>query len=241
MSAAGPPQFANSAPAGGRAAAKPQAWGDHASSHSTRLVAVEAVRDPRRLSATARARFESHLAEILVALGLDLDSEGTRDTPARLLDAWIESTSGYDADAKLVTTFAIERIAGEAGDSAQVVEGPIPLTALCEHHALPFFGHAWVGYVASDRLIGLSKLTRVVRQFSHRFTVQERIGREVAAALEAIVAARGVAVRIEAAHLCTRMRGVRDSEAKTASTTWRGNYEHSEALRREFLELCVRR
>lgn len=207
----------------------------------TRLVAVPPKRASRRLSAADRTRFESHLAEILAALGLDLATEGTCDTPSRLLDAWIESTSGYDADPKLATAFAIERIAGEQGDHAQVVEGPIPLAALCEHHALPFFGHAWVGYVASEREIGLSKLTRVVRQFSQRFTMQERIGREVAAALDSIIAPRGVAVRIEAAHLCTRMRGVRDSEAWTATSTWRGSFEHSDALRREFLELCARR
>src|ERR671936_561390 len=103
-----------------------------------RLAAVRPSSGLRRLTADQRARFEGYLAEILTALGLDLATPGTRATPARLLDAWIESTSGYDADAKLVTTFAIERIAGEHGDNAQIVEGPIPLTALCEHHALPF-------------------------------------------------------------------------------------------------------
>jgi GTP cyclohydrolase I len=207
----------------------------------SRLVAVRSAAASRRLTASDRARFESHLREILAALGLELKDEGTRDTPARLLDAWIDATSGYDADAKLATSFAIERMPGEHGNSAQVVEGPIPLTALCEHHALPFFGRAWVGYVAAERLIGLSKLTRIVRQFSRRFTMQERIGREVAAALESIVSPRGVAVRIEAAHLCTRMRGVRESDAMTSSTIWHGVYEGSESLRREFLELCAHR
>ena len=210
------------------------------STHPARLMAVRPTPRSRPLAPADRARFEGYLTQILAALGLDLSGEGTRDTPSRLLGAWIEATSGYEIDPKLATSFAVERIPGEAGEHAQVVEGPVPLTALCEHHALPFFGHAWVGYVASDRLIGLSKLTRVVRQFSHRFTMQERIGREVAAALESLVSAQGVAVRIEAAHLCTRMRGVRDSEAFTATTTWRGCYERVESLRREFLELCVR-
>lgn len=192
-----------------------------------------------RLTPAERARFEGYLAEMLSALGLDTSAEDTRDTPARLLGAWLDATSGYEADPKLVTTFANERAEGEQGESAQVVEGPIPFAALCEHHALPFFGRAWIGYVADERLIGLSKLTRVVRQFSRRFTMQERVGREAAACLDAIVQARGVAVRIEAAHLCTRMRGVRESEAMTVSTTWRGAYERSESLRREFLQLCV--
>ena len=117
----------------------------------------------------------------------------------------------------------------------------IAFTALCEHHALPFFGTAWVGYVARDRLIGLSKLTRLVRQYARRFTMQERIGREIGAALYSIVQAHGVAVRIEAAHLCTRMRGVRETESITATSNWRGVYASSADLRREFLALCVRR
>lgn len=205
------------------------------------LAAVEPSAGSRGLSASDRARFEGYLAEILTTLGLDLTGEGTRDTPARLLSAWVDATSGYASDPKLVTTFVEQRPAGEEGANAQIVEGPIPLCAMCEHHALPFFGHAWLGYVASERLIGLSKLTRIVRQFAQRFTMQERIGREVASSLESIVMARGVAVRIEAVHLCTRMRGVRDTEAVTSSSTWRGSYERSDTLRREFLELCVRR
>jgi GTP cyclohydrolase IA len=194
-----------------------------------------------RLDAAQRARFERHLGEILTALGLDAASDDTRDTPARLLGAWIDATSGYESDPKLDTTFPLRRSEGEQGESAQVVEGPIAFTALCEHHALPFFGDAWVGYVAAARLIGLSKLTRAVRQYSRRFTMQERMGRDIAACLDTLVAARGVAVRIEAAHLCTRVRGVRECEAVTSSTTWRGSYEASASLRREFLDLCVRR
>lgn len=193
------------------------------------------------LTPEQRSRFERHLAEILHALGMPPDTEGTRGTPQRLLDAWLESTSGYDADPKLVTTFAHEAVPGENGAHAQVVGGPIPFTALCEHHALPFLGHAWLGYVAGGRVIGLSKLTRLVRQYSRRFTMQERLGREVACALDAIIGARGTAVRIDAIHLCTRMRGVRESDAVTRTTTWRGSYEARASLRQHFLELCAGR
>lgn len=192
-----------------------------------------------RLSAEQRERFQRYLSEILTALGLDLDTDGTRETPARLLEAWVESTAGYRADPKLLTTFPVDHNAGEVGTSAQVVEGPIPFTALCEHHALPFYGRLWIGYVASNVLIGLSKLTRLARQYSRRFTMQERMGREIAAELERRVGARGVAVRVEAGHLCTRMRGVREPEAVTASSVWRGRYEESAALRAEFLALCA--
>ncbi len=188
-----------------------------------------------------RARFERYLAEILGALGIDLAAEGARDTPRRLLQAWIDATCGYEADPKLATTFAVDPIEGEQGDSAQVVEGPIAFSALCEHHVLPFFGVAWVGYVPGERLIGLSKLTRLVRQYSRRFTMQERVGRQIAAHLQSMLEARGAAVRIQAFHSCTRMRGVCEAEAWTSTTAWRGSYEASEALRREFLSLCVPR
>ena len=194
--------------------------------------------DPARIRPDQRARYEHYLSEILGALGLPLDRDGTRGTPARLLQAWIDATSGYEPDPKLVTVFPIDDLRENGGDYAQVVEGPIPFTALCEHHVLPFFGRAWIGYVASDRVIGLSKLTRLLRQYSRRFTMQERIGSEVARALHTIVGARGTAVRIEAAHLCTRMRGVREADTFTSTTAWRGHYEASESLRREFFELC---
>jgi GTP cyclohydrolase IA len=188
-----------------------------------------------RLSAQERRRFELHLAEILHALGL-AETESTAATPARLLQAWIDATSGYEADPKLVTLFPAE--AGEPGGSAQVVEGPIAFTSLCEHHVLPFMGDAWVGYEVSDTMIGLSKLTRLVQRHARRFTMQERMGKDIARELHTIVGARGTAVRIACTHLCTRMRGVREAGALTTTATWLGSYEESESLRREFLQLC---
>lgn len=186
-----------------------------------------------RLSDDARARYELYLAELLAALGLDLDTDATRDTPARLLDALVASTSGYEADPKLVTVLPL----GVADAAAQVVEGPIPFTALCAHDALPFFGHAWVGYIPGTQLLGLSKLTRLVHQHARRFTLQERLGDDVATALEAITGGRGAAVRVEAVHLCTRMRGVCDTEAVTRTTSWRGAFRDQPELRAEFLSL----
>jgi GTP cyclohydrolase I len=188
-----------------------------------------------------RARFERYLAEILEALGLSLAHDGTRRTPGRLLQAWIDATAGYQADPKLVTLFPADEATADGAYAGHVVEGPIPFTALCEHHVLPFFGRAWIGYLPAERLIGLSKLTRIVRQYARRFTMQERLGGEVSAALQSIVGARGAGVHIEAIHLCTRMRGVRESEAITRTTAWRGDYRTRDALRREFFALCADR
>jgi GTP cyclohydrolase I len=114
-----------------------------------------------------------------------------------------------------------------------VVEGPISFCALCEHHALPFHGHAYVGYVPGEQIIGISKLTRLVRLFARRFTVQERMGEQIADTLVHLVDPQGVAVYLEASHMCTEMRGV-EERSRTTTTFWRGVYGDAE-LRREFL------
>ena len=113
------------------------------------------------------------------------------------------------------------------------VEGPIVFSALCEHHALPFTGVAHVGYSAGEQIIGISKLTRLVRVFARRFTVQERMGEQIADALEELIEPRGVAVHLAASHLCTQMRGV-EEHSRTATTFWRGAFEDAQ-LRNEFL------
>jgi GTP cyclohydrolase I len=191
----------------------------------------------RELSQAEWTRLEGHAAEILVAFGLDLDTPGTRDTPRRFLRALWDATSGYDGDPKLRTLFPSERPAGVDGRHAQIVEGPIGFFALCEHHALPFHGRAHVAYVAGDEILGISKLTRLVRLYARRFTVQERVAEEVADGLVALTGARGVAVKLEAQHLCTQMRGVHEEGSSTVTTAWRGLYDEDESLRSEFLTL----
>ena len=165
-----------------------------------------------------RERLERHAAEILAALGLDLDTPGTRDTPQRFLQALYDATAGYDGDPKLRTLFPSERPQDVDGAHAQIIEGPIGFHALCEHHALPFHGHAHVGYVAGDEILGISKLTRLVRLYARRFTVQERLAEEVAGGLQELTGARGVAVKLEASHLCTAMRGVAEDGSITVTT-----------------------
>jgi GTP cyclohydrolase I len=192
-------------------------------------------RHPRELSDEDWRRFEGYVSAILEAMGMNLDTPGTRETPRRFLHALLDATRGYEGDPKLVTTFPAETGEEGTGSLGQVIEGPIQFYALCEHHALPFFGSAYVAYVARDRIIGISKLTRLVRLYAARFTVQERIGMEVADGLERILEPEGVAVYLDAVHLCTQMRGVRDSETRTRTTTWRGGYEELPELRQEFL------
>jgi len=192
---------------------------------------------PRHLEPAQLRRYEAHLAEILGALGLDLDTESTRDTPRRFLAAMLEATDGYEGDPKLVTAFPTECHGRSDCSLAQIIEGPIEFSSLCEHHALPFIGYAWLGYVAHDRILGISKLTRLVRLVTRRFAVQERLTHSLADTIESLTQAHGVAVYIEAEHLCMRTRGVREHGTRTRTTAYRGVYEQDANLRAEFREL----
>lgn len=198
-----------------------------------KLALLESAGSTRQIGRAEWHRFEGYLGEILEALGLEPDTPGTRDTPQRLLLALFDSTTGYDGDPKLLTAFPSEARETRTDALGQIIEGPIAFHALCEHHALPFYGVAHISYVAGDEIIGISKLTRLVRLFSKRFTVQERLGEQIADTLMELIAPAGVAVRLEASHLCTRMRGVEEHSA-TVTTLWRGAFADP-ALRSEFL------
>jgi GTP cyclohydrolase I len=192
----------------------------------------------RRVPAEQLQKFEGYMAEILTAFGLDLNTSATVDTPHRFVRALFDSTEGYDGDPKLLKVFHTECRGGPDCRLSQVVEGPIDFFALCEHHALPFHGHAYLGYIAHENIIGISKLTRMVRLFAKRFTVQERIGQQIADALDSMLQPHGVAVYLEAHHLCTQMRGVREIAPMTRTTFWRGEYEGNPDLRAEFFRAC---
>ena len=183
-------------------------------------------------------KFEGYAAEIFSAFGLDLNTAATKDTPRRFIKALFEATEGYDGDPKLLRVFDTECRGDPDCRLSQVLEGPIPFFALCEHHALPFFGKAYVGYIAHENIIGISKLTRLVRLFSKRFSVQERIGQQIADTLETMLHPHGVAVFLEAHHLCMEMRGVRETASITRTTVWRGNYANDASLRSEFFTAC---
>lgn len=192
----------------------------------------------REVSEEQIHRFERYAAEIFAAFGLDLDTSATKDTPRRFIRALFDATEGYDGDPKLLKVFDTECRGEPDCRLSQVLEGPIPFFALCEHHALPFYGKAYIGYIAHENIIGISKLTRLVRLFSKRFTVQERIGQQVADALETMLQPHGVAVFLEARHLCMEMRGVRETAPITRTTVWRGHYAEDSSLRSEFFTAC---
>src|SRR6266576_2933396 len=172
---------------------------------------------PRSITPARWKQFEGYATEIFDAFGMDLDTPGTRDTPTRFLKALFDATAGYEGDPKLLTAFPTER------------------------HALPFHGHAYIGYIAHEEIIGISKLTRLVRVFARRFTVQERVGVQIADELVRVLQPHGVAVHLSAMHLCTQMRGVREDHSRTITSFWRGNYESDPQLRTEFLSIAGQR
>ena len=192
----------------------------------------------RHLTDAQRRRYEGYAAEILAACGLELDTPATRETPQRFLQALFDATEGYEGDPKLLKVFETECRGGPDCRLSQVIEGPIHFYSLCEHHALPFHGRAYIGYIPHEHIIGLSKLTRLVRLFTKRFAVQERIGQQIADAMVEMLQPHAVAVYLVAQHMCVEMRGVRAVSPLTRTTTWRGEYENNADLRTEFLTAC---
>jgi GTP cyclohydrolase IA len=177
-------------------------------------------------------RAELAATELLAALGVDLTDESTRDTPRRLVGVYQELLAPRPFNA---TTFP-----NDEGYDELVVARDIPFHSLCEHHLLPFTGVAHVGYLPGERIIGLSKLARVVELFARRLQVQERLTKQVADWLERELAPRGVGVVLEAEHQCMSLRGVQKPGATTVTSALGGVVRDDPRTRQEFLALTGR-
>ena len=174
------------------------------------------------------------LVEALLAeLGEDPSRPGLKATPARVARALRELTEGYAADPEQIATGAVF----EQDYDEMVVVKDIPFYSLCEHHMLPFFGTCHVGYLPRGKVIGLSKIPRLVEAFAHRLQLQERMTREIAEALNAAVAPRGVGVVMEARHLCMEMRGVQKTGGQLLTSCMLGTFRKDARTRAEFLDL----
>jgi GTP cyclohydrolase I len=196
------------------------------------------VREP--LNQEERDKFEKSAAEIFTRMGMDLTTPGTRETPRRWLTALWDMTEGYDGDSKISTVFPVECSTCPEDEKTHIVEGPIRFTGLCEHHVLPIRGSVWVGYLADRELIGISKLTRIVRLYAKRFTSQERMSHQIVDELAKDVQPRGVIVYIEAEHFCTQARGVREVSSRTGTLVKHGAYDSNPHLSDEFRLLIQR-
>jgi len=196
------------------------------------LVAAAAPEIPGARRPVNPARALSAARELLHALGADVDSEGLLETPRRVADAYAELLTPRPFRA---TTFP-----NDDGYDELIIARSIPFHSLCMHHLLPFHGFAHVGYLPADRILGLSKLGRVVEYFSRDLQIQERLTTQVADWLEEELRPKGVAVVLEAEHMCMSLRGVQKLGAKTVTSAMRGILREDARTRDEFLSLTAR-
>jgi GTP cyclohydrolase I len=173
----------------------------------------------------------AHMKEILRALGEDPSREGLLSTPMRAEKALRFLTSGYTADIHKIVNGAIFN---ERCDEMVVVKD-IEFFSLCEHHLLPFYGRAHVAYIPKNKIIGLSKIPRIVDVFARRLQVQERMTQQIAACLQEVLDPQGVAVITEARHFCMMMRGVEKQHSSTTSSAMLGEFRRRKETRDEFL------
>ena len=180
---------------------------------------------------------EALVLEMLKAVGEDPDRQGLARTPKRVAKSMDFLTSGYKMDLKAVINDAVF---DEDGVDEMIVVRDIELYSLCEHHMLPFFGKAHVAYLPSGKIIGLSKIPRIIDVFARRLQVQERLTIQVAQALEEALKPKGVAVVIEARHLCMMMRGVQKQNSSATTSCMLGHFKTDAKTRSEFLNLTGR-
>lgn len=180
-----------------------------------------------------RPEIERSVRALIAAAGDDPDREGLRDTPGRVARAWREWFSGYATDPKAI----LARTFGDAeGYSGMILLRAIPLVSTCEHHLAPIKGHAHVAYLPRERVVGISKLSRLVDCFARRLQLQERLTVQIANALDEVLEPRGVAVIVEASHGCMSSRGVNQHGVSLVTKCWRGEFATDCELRRELLD-----
>jgi GTP cyclohydrolase I len=178
-------------------------------------------------------KMEQHVRSILSLLGEDPDREGLKKTPSRVTQALAFLTRGYGMDPDKVINDAVFREDYEE----MIVQKDIDFFSLCEHHLLPFFGKAHVGYIPHGKIVGVSKLARLVDVFARRLQVQERLTNQIATTIMEKLKPLGVAVVIEAEHLCMRMRGVEKQNSLIITSTLLGAFRTRQETRNEFMNL----
>jgi GTP cyclohydrolase I len=185
-------------------------------------------------SGSGLAEYEQLVARQLELLGEDPAREGLLKTPLRVAKAMSWLTRGYEMTAR----DAIGDALFEEDADGMVMVRDIELYSLCEHHMLPFYGRAHIAYIPSGRVVGLSKLARIVDVFARRLQVQERMTQQIAQALDEVLAPKGVGVVVEAAHMCMAMRGVEKQNSKTITSALIGTFRTDAKTREEFLRLA---
>ena len=176
---------------------------------------------------------ERYFRNLITTIGEDVDREGLKDTPRRAARAFQFLTQGYQQSTQDIVNGALF----EADSDEMIIVKDIELYSLCEHHLLPFIGKCHVAYIPRGRIIGLSKIARVVDMYARRLQVQERLTKQIAETMSSVTEARGVGVIIEAKHLCMMMRGVEKQNSVMTTSVMLGNFREDRRTRSEFLSL----
>ena len=185
------------------------------------------------LDRSTKARIADSVNEILTAIGPEnLDLQGIERTPLRVAEMFDELLSGYSIDPEQLLNGALFDVEYDQ----MVVVKSIEYYSLCEHHLLPFYGYAHVGYLPDKKVVGLSKIPRIVDMFARRLQVQERMTQEIASFLDALIDPQGVGVVVEGTHMCTVMRGVRKQGPSMVTSAMLGSLRSNAATRDEFME-----
>ncbi|MBV8878755.1 MAG: GTP cyclohydrolase I FolE [Planctomycetaceae bacterium] len=188
-------------------------------------------------AAIARLELRDHVTEILKLLGEDPSREGLQKTPLRVEKAFKHFTKGYEQDAGEILKSAVF---GASDYDEMVIVKDIDVFSMCEHHLLPFFGKCHVAYLPDKKVVGLSKIPRVVEVFARRLQIQEKLTTQIAKAIESALKPKGVGVVIEALHLCVMMRGVEKNNAHMITSSMQGRFRSDSKTREEFLDLIRR-
>jgi GTP cyclohydrolase I len=196
------------------------------------VTAVDA--DDMETDNAMQVEFEGLVRRQLEMLGEDPARDGLLKTPSRVAKSMAWLTRGYDLDARQVIGDALF----EENHENMVMVRDIEMYSMCEHHMLPFFGKVHVAYIPNGKIVGLSKLPRVVEVFARRLQVQERLGEQIANAIDDVLKPKGVGVVIEAVHLCMMMRGVEKQSSRTITSSLRGQFRDDPKTRSEFLRLA---
>ena len=180
-----------------------------------------------------RERVEELVRELLLQMGEDPEREGLQRTPRRVAESYEYLTSGYKADTKELINEAV--FSHEADQ--MIIARNLDVYSLCEHHLLPFFGRCHVGYIPNGKVLGVSKIARLVDMYARRLQIQERLTEQIAHAINDAIEPRGVGVTIEARHLCMAMRGVEKTDSLMVTSSVLGSFRESDATRAEFMAL----
>jgi GTP cyclohydrolase I len=183
------------------------------------------------LSANCKKQVANGIAAILAAVGDRVDFEGTADTPRRVANMYDELLAGYAMEPRDLLNNALFNVEYDE----MVIVKDIDFYSLCEHHLLPFYGQAHVGYLPAKKVVGLSKIPRLVDMFARRLQVQERMTQEIAGLIDELIAPKGVGVVVEASHLCAAMRGVKKPGTIMTTSAVRGSFKTNPSTREEFM------